>query len=157
MLVTVFFAVQDYFTSALAVCCMGQLHLSEVVLQVWQHTSVVHYKLKHCHQTRNCPLPCVYADCVCSFRTDSSLKKRSTRDHSWAHSMQVTIRLNCKLCTCSDTQYFAHLKMHTQNKETCLFKDCSFQSSVYRTFHAHKSKKHPLCNVDNFRENLYQT
>ncbi|XP_041666873.1 nuclear factor 7, brain-like isoform X2 [Cheilinus undulatus] len=29
-----------------------------------KHTLIVHYKLKHCHQARNCPLPCVYADCV---------------------------------------------------------------------------------------------
>lgn len=128
-----------------------------------QRTLIVHYKLKHCHQARNCPLPCVYADCVCSFRTESSLKKHLTRDHSQARSKQVTARLNCELCnfsdTCSDTQYFAHLKIHIHNQETvkCPFKDCSFQSSVYSTFRAHKSKKHHLCTVDNFRENLYQT
>lgn len=100
---------------------------------------------------------------MCSFRTESSLKKHLTRDHSQAHSKQVTARLNCELCnfseTCSDTQYFSHLKIHIHNKETvkCPFKDCSFQSSVYSTFRAHKSKKHNLCTVDNFRENLYQT
>lgn len=100
---------------------------------------------------------------MCSFRTESSLKKHLTRDHSKARSRQVTARLNCELCkfseTCSNTQYFAHLKIHLHNKETvkCPFKDCSFQSSVYSTFRAHKSKKHHLCSVDNFRENLYET
>lgn len=66
----------------------------------------------------------------------------------------MTARLNCELCnfaeTCSETQYFAHLKIHIHNKETvkCLFKDCSFKSSVYSTFRAHKSKKHHFCTVD---------
>lgn len=98
-----------------------------------QRTLIVHYKLKHCHQARNYPLSCVYANCVCSFRTESSLKKHLTRDHSQACSKQVTARLNCELCnfseTCSDTQYCAHLKIHLHNKETvkCPFKDCSFQ------------------------------
>lgn len=161
------FSVQDNFSGGCAVwsnspsmrwsckCC----HYSSPS----QRTLIVHYKLKHCHQARNCPLPCVYADCVCSFRTESSLKKHLTRDHSQAHSTQVTSRLNCELCnfseTCSDTQYFAHLKTHIHNKETvkCPFKDCSFQSSVYSTFRAHKSKKHHLCTVGDFRINLYQT
>ncbi len=155
--------------------CTGLLHFS-VGCAVWgncplmrwsckcctffspnQHTLIVHYKLKHC------VLFPVSMQTVCSFRTESSLKKRLTRDHSQGRSKQVTARLNCELCnfseTCSDTQYFAHLNIHIHSKETvkCPFKDCSFQSSVYSTFRAHKSKKHHLCTVDNFRENLYQT
>lgn len=128
-----------------------------------QRTLILHYKLKHCNQARNCPLPCVYADCVCSFRTESSLKKHLSRDHSQACTKHVTSKLNCELCSfsepCSDAQYFAHLKTHIQNKEIvkCPFKDCSFQSGVYTTFRAHKSKKHQLCTVENFRTNLYQS
>lgn len=36
------------------------------------------------------------------------------------------------------------------------FQNCSFQSRVYCTFHAHKSKKHQQCGVKHFRTDIYQ-
>ncbi|KAF3842313.1 hypothetical protein F7725_024264, partial [Dissostichus mawsoni] len=39
-----------------------------------QRSIIRHYKLKHGHYGRYCPLPCIYSDCVCSFKTQVALK-----------------------------------------------------------------------------------
>nr|XP_054606036.1 uncharacterized protein LOC129166763 [Nothobranchius furzeri] len=128
-----------------------------------RRTLITHHKLKHCTQARHFPLPCLYADCVCSFRTESSLRKHLARDHSCSSSENpATLNLICELCcfseTCTITEYFAHLKKHLNHKETvkCPFIDCDFQSNVYSTFRAHKCKKHQQCSVEKFRSNLHR-
>lgn len=42
------------------------------------------------------------------------------------------------------SDYFAHLRTHLRNNERvqCPFKDCSFETNIYSTFNAHKSKAH---------------
>lgn len=122
-----------------------------------------HYKLKHCHHTSNYPLPCIYEDCVCSFRTEFALRKHLARDHKQSVRLSAAaFTLKCDLCafseTCGITQYFTHLKTHLKNRESvkCPFQNCSFQSRVYSTFHAHKSKKHQHCGVNFFRTDIYQ-
>ncbi len=133
-----------------------------------QCTLITHYKLKHCHQASHCPLPCIYKDCVCTFRSELSLKKHLTRDHSQcvqasSKLLKATSNVNCDLCNfseaCSVSQYFAHLITHIKRKEPvrCPFQDCSFQTSVYSTFRAHKSKNHRHSTFKIFRTDLYQT
>lgn len=71
--------------------------------------------------------------------------------------------MNCELCsfseTCTDAEYFSHLKRHLHNKETvkCPYLRCNFQSNVYSTFCAHKCRKHQLSSSDNFRSNLHES
>ncbi len=77
--------------------------------------------------------------------------------------LKATSNVNCDLCNfseaCSVSQYFAHLITHIKRKEPvrCPFQDCSFQTSVYSTFRAHKSKNHRHSTFKNFRTDLYQT
>lgn len=127
-----------------------------------QRIVIRHYKLKHCHHASNCPLPCIYEDCVCSFRTEFALRKHLARDHKQSVRLCAeAFTLNCDLCafseTCGITQFFTHLKTHLQNSESvkCPFQNCSFQLRVYSTFHAHKSKKHQHCGVKNLRTDIY--
>lgn len=51
------------------------------------------------------------------------------------------------------------LKTHIKKKESvrCPFQDCSFQTSVYSTFRAHKSRKHHHSTLKDFQTDLYQT
>ncbi|XP_057181928.1 uncharacterized protein LOC130548896 [Triplophysa rosa] len=128
-----------------------------------QRILIKHYKLKHCHHASNCPLPCIFKDCVCSFRTEFGLRKHLTRDHKQSVRLcAAAFTLKCDLCafseSCGITQYFTHLKTHLRNRECvrCPFQNCSFQSRVYSSFHAHKSKKHQQCGVTNLRTDIYQ-
>ncbi len=68
-----------------------------------QRALITHYKLKHCHQASHCPLPCLYKDCVCTFRSELSLKKHLTCDHSQcvqasSKLLKATSNVNCDLC-----------------------------------------------------------
>ncbi|XP_056598970.1 uncharacterized protein LOC130417430 [Triplophysa dalaica] len=132
-----------------------------------QRVLITHYKLKHCHQASHCPLPCIYKDCVCTFRSELSLKKHLTRDHSQCVEafklLKAKSNVNCDLCNfsevCSVSQYFAHLKTHIQKKESvrCPFQDCGFQTGVSSTFRAHKSRSHRHSTLEDLRTDLYQT
>lgn len=91
-----------------------------------QRTLITHYKLKLCHQASHCPLPCIYKDCVCTFRSELSLKKHLTCDHSQcvqasSKFLKATSNVSCDLCNfseaCSVSQYFAHLKTHIKKSQ----------------------------------------
>lgn len=114
-----------------------------------QRSIIRHYKLKHGHYSRSCPLPCIYSDCVCSFKTQVALKNHLLKHETvtgrpqdaMAHGISiVTYRLHCEQCEFSESytlkDYFVHLRVHLKNKEIlkCPFQRCLFKSDVYSTY-----------------------
>lgn len=120
---------------------------------------IQHYKLKHGHHGRTCPLPCIYQDCVCSFRTQATLIRHLHTHHAKSVD-HVNSRVKCNLCSfseaCNLKQYFSHLGIHLKNNENvqCPFEDCSFQTCVFSTFAAHRSKRHHSQNTGHFKAEL---
>lgn len=134
-----------------------------------QRSIIRHYKLKHGHYSRSCPLPCIYKDCVCSFNTQVALKNHLLKHETVtgrpqdavAHgSSIVTYRLHCEQCEfsepCTVKDYFVHLWVHLKNKETlkCPFQQCLFKSDVYSTYTAHRSRYHSGCVLKDLRPEL---
>ncbi len=59
-----------------------------------------HYKFRH-YQGRSWLHPCLYIDCVCTFKTVGELKTHLTRSHK--HTTAVTDHLNLNFsCELSD-------------------------------------------------------
>lgn len=115
-----------------------------------------HYRLRHNHSKF---LPCLYADCPCSFKTWNTLKSHLSRKHSAKKSTSEVISFHCELCSsCFSTQkdYFQHLGVHLKKNETvhCVFKECDFYTNVYGTFASHRSRKHGIHSFGDFRPKI---
>lgn len=132
--------------------CIFDSTKKEIIIQ--------HYQLKHGHHGRTCPLPCIYQKCVCSFRTRVALNRHLSRCHRKSSVDYVNTRVKCNLCSfleaCNVKQYFSHLGIHLKNNEAvhCPFKNCSFQTRVYSTFVAHRSRSHRSQNCEHFKAEL---
>lgn len=104
-------------------------------------------------------MPCIYQDCVCSFRTQATLIRHLHTHHAKSVD-HVNSRVKCNLCSfseaCNLKQYFSHLGIHLKNNENvqCPFEDCSFQTCVFSTFAAHRSKRHHSQNTGHFKAEL---
>lgn len=50
-------------------------------------------------------------------------------------------------------EYFIHIRSHLQKFETvpCVFEGCDFKTNIYATFHSHKSRKHNLHTLEDFK------
>lgn len=64
-------------------------------------------------------------------------------------TVDLPVKFSCLSCgfseSCTETDYFSHLHnahLKVNHKVSCPYKDCDFESSVYSTFKAHKSKAH---------------
>lgn len=62
---------------------------------------------------------------------------------------QEPVQFSCQLCdfvaTCTDDVFFKHLRsthLKVHHKVICPFNGCNFESNVYSTFNAHKSREH---------------
>ena len=113
-----------------------------------------HYRLQHSQSSGVSPLPCLYGDCMCTFKTLNTLGVHLSRNHkaensnstSQEHLSQVSFK--CPLCTFeqpfSESGVFYHLRRHLKNHETvvCPYKDCNHSTNVTSTFNSHKSKHH---------------
>ncbi len=124
-------------------------------LQVFKH-----YRLQHSHFSSVSPLPCIYNDCMCTFKTLNSLRTHLSRYHtrqfgSSAEHSQQALLFKCPLCPFqqqfSESVLFCHLRRHLRNHETvaCPYKDCSFTTNVYSSFNSHK--------VDHTKQVFHQT
>lgn len=65
-----------------------------------------HYRLNHGGFTRSTPIPCLYTDCLCSFKSFNSFRVHLTKNHSHqVHGSQASARENtpfifhCLLCS----------------------------------------------------------
>ncbi len=113
------------------------------------------------------PFPCLHQECPCTFKSFNALNVHLSRLHTKTPDQQpsVDVDLPVKFCclscgfaeTCSETDYFthrhtAHLKVN--HKVRCPYEDCHFESSVYSTFKAHKSKVHKEQNWKRFKSEI---
>lgn len=71
--------------------------------------------------------------------------------HSQSETGQASkpaVSFQCHLCEytepCTEAEFFTHLHSHLKLKQKvlCPYEGCNFQSKVYSTFNAHKSKVH---------------
>lgn len=114
-----------------------------------------HYRLKHSLYSSVSPLPCLYESCICTFLSFNALKIHLSRSHkdtcSTSTSEEVHVGrslFTCPLCNSkqpfSEATLFSHLRGHLKKHENvkCPFKNCSYQTNVYSSFNAHKSRVH---------------
>ena len=115
-----------------------------------------HYRLQHSQTSAVSPMPCLYEDCICTFKTLSSLGAHLSRNHKSEISSSVglsqehvsTVSFKCPLCTFeepfSESGVFYHLRRHLKNHETvvCPYKDCNYSTNVTSTFNSHKCREH---------------
>ncbi|XP_035863592.1 uncharacterized protein LOC116045721 [Sander lucioperca] len=110
-----------------------------------QEALLRHHRLRH---RRGSHWPCIYSDCVCTFKTPGALKSHLTRSHCRTVRRQVTSSFFCELCefkeTCTERTFFTHLGHHLKNQHTvhCPFLRCEFKTNNLKTFSSHRSRKH---------------
>ncbi|KAL6458608.1 hypothetical protein MHYP_G00320800, partial [Metynnis hypsauchen] len=118
-----------------------------------------HYRSSHCHYGGRVPVPCIYSDCVCSFKSHKALGMH-VKQHGFSSGENVNFRVRCLLCAFNQPatlkQYFCHLNTHLRNKETvtCPFNGCTFKSKVYSSFTSHRSRYHALAFLENVKAEL---
>ncbi|KAK6479283.1 hypothetical protein HHUSO_G19991 [Huso huso] len=120
-----------------------------------------HYRLRHGHSQS---LPCLYTNCLCSFKTWSALKSHLSRQHATDQSVRPgeVLSFKCEICnSCSfstEKNYFEHLGIHLKKHETlvCVFEKCNFSTNVYGTFASHRSRKHNPHSLEDFRTGILQ-
>lgn len=97
----------------------------------------------HLRHGRGAYWPCVYSDCVCTFKTPGALKSHLTRSHCRAAKSQEKLTFFCDLCEfreiCTQRSFFTHLGHHLKNQETvcCPFLRCSFKTTLSKDFNVH--------------------
>ncbi len=104
-----------------------------------------HYHLRH---GGGANWPCIYSDCVCTFRTHGALKTHLTRSHCRTKRRAETCTFFCESCefreNCTQHTFFSHLAHHLRNRQTvhCPFSHCEFKTNNLKTFTSHRSRKH---------------
>lgn len=82
-----------------------------------QEVLLRHHQLRH---RRGFHLPCVYSDCVCSFRTRGALKSHLSRSHNRAKKRQEISTFFCDFCefkeNCSQHTFISHILRHLKKK-----------------------------------------
>jgi len=119
-----------------------------------------HYRLRHGqgHQGRN--WPCLYPDCVCSFRTSGALKSHLTRYHTKSALRQINTTFKCELCefktVCSESRFFSHLGGHLRSHDTvrCPFTGCEYNTNKLTNFATHRSRKHKTHTTKDLRTSV---
>lgn len=108
-----------------------------------------HYRLKHGSFTRTSPIPCLHQNCICTFKSFNALKVHLSKFHAQITTEQGDVQnYQCQACEfrepCSENDFFTHLRKHLKlfQKVQCPYKDCEFETTVYTTFNAHKSRNH---------------
>ncbi len=121
-----------------------------------------HSRLIHGHFGRVHSIPCLYADCPCTLRTWGALRTHLSRHHSQATKSGNILSFKCIVCrSCSfdnERQYFTHIGSHLKKFQTvpCVFEGCDFKTNIYATFHSHKSRKHNLHTLEDFKTTVLQ-
>ncbi|XP_026053335.1 uncharacterized protein LOC113039609 isoform X1 [Carassius auratus] len=118
-----------------------------------------HYRLKHGGFTRQQPIPCLHMDCLCSFKSFNALKVHLSVWHSQSdrQTSEPKVAFHCQLCEyvqpCTESEFFTHLRSHLKLKQSvsCPYEGCQFESNVYSTFNAHKSRVHSGSSTTQFK------
>lgn len=118
-----------------------------------------HFRIQHYLRQR---YPCPHTSCPCTFKTWNALRIHLSRVHPKPSSTAIQERstFSCHLCASSslptERDYFVHIGTHLKNDETvgCMFKDCTFQTNIYGTFHSHKNRKHNPHTLKHFKPGI---
>ncbi len=124
-----------------------------------------HYRLKDGSYARTEPFPCLHQECLCIFKSLNALKvhlsRLLTKTPDQQPSVDVPVKFCCLTCgfveSCSETDFFTHLHaahLKVNHQVRCPYKDCNFESSVYSTFKAHKSKVQKEQNWKRFKSEI---
>lgn len=120
-----------------------------------------HYRLKHGCHTRTSQLPCLHMDCLCTFKSFNALQVHLSTWHNKKDSGKIgETAFHCQLCNfvelCTEADFFTHLRRHLKLRQmvACPYQDCYFQSNVYSTFNAHRSKEHQMHNEMVFKPEI---
>lgn len=124
-----------------------------------------HYRLNHFLIGPGRSVPCLFADCPCSFKSWRALRTHLSRDHNPPQASQDVVSFSCLVCRPSsqsfhtERQYFEHLGVHLKKFETvhCVFKDCAYSTNIYSTFVSHKSRKHNPHSLEDFKDTVIHT
>ncbi len=103
-----------------------------------------HYRLRH-YQGRSWQHPCVYTDCVCTYKTVGELKTHLTRSHKHTAAVTDHLHFSYELCdikdVCQPSEFLNHIRNHLRSMTViCAFKDCELTTNVLSTFSSHESK-----------------
>lgn len=138
-----------------------QLHVMQCKECKFTHPNVQtllkHYRLRHAGGHQGRIWPCLYADCVCTFRTPGNLKCHLSRYHTKKQTIQATTTFRCEHCTfqdiCSASAVSSHLGGHLRNGElvTCPFVCCGYKTNKFGSFATHKSRKHRNHTVEDIK------
>lgn len=118
-----------------------------------------HYRLRH-YQGRSWQHPCLYTDCVCTFKTVGALKTHLTRSHKHTAALNDHFNFSCELCdfkdVCQPSQFLNHIRNHLRRHDTvsCPFKDCELTTNVLSTFSSHISRKHKSQGFEDFSSSV---
>lgn len=117
-----------------------------------------HYRLKHGCHTRISPLPCLHKECLCTFKSFNVLEVHLSTWHTQKDLGNLgETAFHCQLCDFvepgTEADCFTHLRRHLKLKQkvSCPYQGCNFQSNVYSTFNAHRSKEHQYHNKMAFK------
>ncbi|XP_070410106.1 uncharacterized protein [Nothobranchius furzeri] len=121
-----------------------------------------HLRLQHRHrQSYSCP----HLNCPCSFKTLNALQIHLSRVHP-KQACQEILELesfSCAQCSCkslsNERDFFMHVGLHLKSHEivTCMFRNCTFKTNIYGTFHSHKNRKHTPHTISDLKPGIVTT
>lgn len=110
---------------------------------------VKHYRLCHAQGHKETNWPCLYSDCVCSFRTQGALKSHLSRCHTRRTCLSLKM-------FAMKAYYFRHLKGHLRRHETlrCPFAGWEYKTNRLTNFASHSTRKHQTHTTNDLRNQV---
>lgn len=93
-------------------------------------------------------------DCLCTFKSFNALKVHLAKLHTQTDIRQTNTAValfHCQVCeysdSCTETEFFTLVRRHLKLRQNvpCPYEGCDFETPVYSTFKAHKSRVHSEC------------
>ncbi|KAG7455576.1 hypothetical protein JOB18_039481 [Solea senegalensis] len=119
--------------------------VTQSVRVAWRHLQSI---------ARSCDITGRTCEWVCG--NVRSVENQSQVGQTSSEPSELSI-YSCQLCACpqlaNERDYFSHVNEYLRRNETvtCMFKDCSFKTSIYNTFNSHKNRKHNPHTVNDFK------
>lgn len=118
-----------------------------------------HYRLKHVGFTRTSPIRCLHQQYLRTFNSFNILKVHLSTFHSQITPVKKKKKdykqiFNCQLWEfkepCTEQDFLTHLRKHLKlfQRVQCPYMDYDFETNVYSTFNAHKSRNHNQRSMD---------
>ncbi len=121
---------------------------------------VKHYRLRHGQGHKGTNWPCLYPDCVCSFRTQGALKSHLSRCHTSRTIRQVSLSFKCVLRCLKNVfslqtfsnSHNSHLRKHETVR--CPFAGCEYKVNRLTNFTSHRNRKHKAHTTKDLRNSV---